>query len=24
MQSYEHHIVEEALSKRHPYIQESF
>lgn len=24
MQSYEHHIVEEQLPRRHPYIQDSF
>jgi hypothetical protein len=24
MQSYEHHIVEEALVRRHPYIQDPF
>lgn len=24
MQSYEHHIVQESLSKRHPYLQEPF
>ena len=24
MQSYEHHIVQESLQARHPYLQEEF